>query len=122
MLADEDYIAQCQAQGIYPLVYYPHNIHFLWSATTMEGRSAVAIDSARTSRRRFPPISRADFVALQDFMVTPYYALVRFGRWEEILHRGAAAANLRVCHGHVALRTRNRLHRAPAGSIARNRS
>ena len=26
---DEDYITQCRAQGIYPLAYYPHNIHFL---------------------------------------------------------------------------------------------
>jgi tetratricopeptide (TPR) repeat protein len=27
--ADEDYITQCRAQGVYPLAYYPHNIHFL---------------------------------------------------------------------------------------------
>ncbi|MGH9332939.1 MAG: hypothetical protein ACRD21_04230, partial [Vicinamibacteria bacterium] len=28
-LADEDYITQCRAQGLYPMGYYPHNIHFL---------------------------------------------------------------------------------------------
>ena len=28
--ADEDYISQCLSQGLYPLSYYPHNIHFLW--------------------------------------------------------------------------------------------
>src|SRR5690606_33181080 len=27
---DEQYIAQCNAQGFYPALYYPHNIHFLW--------------------------------------------------------------------------------------------
>jgi hypothetical protein len=27
--ADEDYIVQCRAQGVYPLAYYPHNIHLL---------------------------------------------------------------------------------------------
>lgn len=27
--ADEDYIAQCNAQGLYPAAYYPHNLHFL---------------------------------------------------------------------------------------------
>src|SRR5687767_8977359 len=32
--ADEDYIAQCRAQGIYPLGYYPHNIHFVWMGAT----------------------------------------------------------------------------------------
>ena len=35
---DEEYIAQCNAQGFYPAAYYPHNIHFLWAASTMEGR------------------------------------------------------------------------------------
>ena len=29
---DEAYIAQCNAQGFYPALYYPHNIHFLWAA------------------------------------------------------------------------------------------
>jgi len=45
--ADEDYITQCRAQGVYPLAYYPHNIHFLWDSATMEGRRQVAIEAAR---------------------------------------------------------------------------
>ncbi|MFT7176131.1 MAG: tetratricopeptide (TPR) repeat protein, partial [Halioglobus sp.] len=40
---DENYIAQCNAQGFYPAMYYPHNIHFLWASASMEGRSVVAI-------------------------------------------------------------------------------
>ena len=47
MAADEDYIAQCRAQGLYPMAYYPHNIHFLWFAATFDGQSRVAIESAR---------------------------------------------------------------------------
>ena len=43
---DEAYIAACNAQGFYPAAYYPHNIHFLWAATSMSGQSAVAMDSA----------------------------------------------------------------------------
>ena len=39
--ADEDYIEQCRAQGVYPLAYYPHNIHFLWDSATMEGPKLV---------------------------------------------------------------------------------
>ena len=34
---DEEYIAQCNAQGFYPALYYPHNIHFLWAAASMSG-------------------------------------------------------------------------------------
>src|SRR5262249_10125660 len=47
--ADEDYIAQCRAQGIYPLAYYPHNIHFLWFAASAHGHSPVAIQAAPTT-------------------------------------------------------------------------
>ncbi|HEX6866758.1 MAG TPA: hypothetical protein VF122_05965, partial [Caulobacteraceae bacterium] len=43
---DEDYIAQCRAQGFYPAGYYGHNIHFLWTASEMEGRYAAALDAA----------------------------------------------------------------------------
>ena len=49
--ADEDYITQCRAQGLYPMAYYPHNLHFLWFAATADGQSAVAIDSAQEDRR-----------------------------------------------------------------------
>ena len=38
---DEAYIAQCNAQGFYPALYYPHNIHFLWASATMQGQSAL---------------------------------------------------------------------------------
>jgi hypothetical protein len=46
VVADEDYISQCRAQGLYPMAYYPHNIHFLWFAATMAGESKLAIDAA----------------------------------------------------------------------------
>ncbi len=45
--ADEDYIAQCRAQGLYPLGYYPHNIHFVWIGATMSGQSRLAVEAAR---------------------------------------------------------------------------
>jgi tetratricopeptide (TPR) repeat protein len=86
ILADENYIAQCRAQGIYPLTYYPHNIHFLWSAATMEGRSQVAIDAARKTAGQIPAEALNNIPILQGFLVVPYYALTRFGKWDEILH------------------------------------
>jgi tetratricopeptide (TPR) repeat protein len=83
--ADEDYITQCRAQGIYPLTYYPHNLHFLWAAATMEGRSQVAIDTARKLAAQIPLHALKDSPFLQGFVVVPDYALTRFGKWEEIL-------------------------------------
>jgi hypothetical protein len=55
MLADEDYIAQCRAQGLYPMAYYPHNIHFLWFSATADGQSDKAIKAARKAAAQIAP-------------------------------------------------------------------
>ncbi len=85
MQADEDYITQCRAQGLYPMAYYPHNIHFFWFAVTAEGRSAAAIESARKLAARVDDQTLKVVPILAAFRVVPYYALTRFGRWNEML-------------------------------------
>jgi tetratricopeptide (TPR) repeat protein len=79
---DEEYIIACQAQGEYPLGYYPHNIHFLWSAATFEGKSKIAIESAEKVARR-TPVGMA--IKKQYFLSVPLEAYVRFGKWNDIL-------------------------------------
>lgn len=83
--ADEDYLAQCQAQGLYPVSYYPHNLHFLWAAATLEGRSVVALDAARQVAAKVPHHHAGALSWTADFPVTPLLAYARFGRWKEIL-------------------------------------
>jgi tetratricopeptide (TPR) repeat protein len=83
--ADEEYIAQCRAQGIYPLGYYPHNIHFVWLGATMMGQGKLAVESARKTASAVAHATAEQQPSVQGFMVVPYYALVRFGRWDEIL-------------------------------------
>jgi tetratricopeptide (TPR) repeat protein len=83
--ADEDYLAQCQAQGLYAVSYYPHNLHFLWAAATLEGRSAMAIDAARTIAAKVPHHHAGKLAWTADFPVTPMLAYARFGKWQEIL-------------------------------------
>ena len=83
--ADEDYITQCQAQGIYPMAYYPHNLHFLWFAATMQGRSRIAIASARKTAAQVSDSALAALPLLAGFRVVPWYALTRFGKWDEML-------------------------------------
>jgi tetratricopeptide (TPR) repeat protein len=85
ILADEDYISQCRAQGIYPLGYYPHNIHFLWFGATMAGQSELAIASARKTVASIPAAAVKEVPILQSFLLVEDYALVRFGRWDEVL-------------------------------------
>ncbi|HKU13321.1 MAG TPA: hypothetical protein VJQ52_02945 [Steroidobacteraceae bacterium] len=85
VVADEDYITQCRAQGLYPMAYYPHNIHFLWFAATMAGQSKLAIDAADKTSKSIPVEALKDVPLLQTFLLTHDYALVRFGKWDEIL-------------------------------------
>jgi tetratricopeptide (TPR) repeat protein len=84
--ADEDYITQCRAQGIYPLGYYPHNIHFLWMSSSMEGRSQMALDAAEkaASKIREEKLDGLPSWA-RIFTVIPLYAKMRFGKWDDIL-------------------------------------
>ncbi len=85
ILADEDYIAQCFSQGLYPLAYYPHNIHFLWSSASLLGNSKIAIDAAKKTAEKVPTGELETLTFLQDFAATPLLAYTRFGKWNEIL-------------------------------------
>lgn len=82
---DHDYLAHRQLTGIYPMGYYPHNVHFLWSALTMEGRSQEAIKAARNLRELVPWEAAKQVPALEEFTPSLLFSLVRFGQWEEIL-------------------------------------
>lgn len=85
ILADEDYISQCYSQGMYPLGYYPHNLHFLWSAATLLGNSDIAIDAAKKTAEKVPIGEMITMPFLQDFASIPLLAYTRFGKWNEIL-------------------------------------
>jgi len=87
--ADDAYLAQCRAQGLYPLAYVPHNHDFLWMAATMAGMREAAIEGANHIAHGANP----DFFdepggfggQVQHFAVSPLFAYIRFGMWDEIL-------------------------------------
>ena len=84
--ADEGYIIQCSAQGIYPLGYYPHNVHFLAWAALMQGRSAEAVEASRKVASKVPGDYHGDLWGLfQPFLSMPLYSMTRFGMWDKIL-------------------------------------
>lgn len=85
-MADEAYITQCRAQGLYPLAYYPHNVHFLaWSAMFM-GRQSDAMEAARKVAGKVPADLSSDaWLLYQTFLGQPLYTMVRFGLWSEVL-------------------------------------
>jgi tetratricopeptide (TPR) repeat protein len=91
--ADESYITQCRAQGLYPMGYYPHNIHFLWFAATYDGQSAKAIDAARKVAAKIDDDTLTKVPILAGFRVVPYLALTRFGKFDEMLKEPEPPAN-----------------------------
>jgi tetratricopeptide (TPR) repeat protein len=82
---DEEFIEGQHPMGVYPLAYYPHNIHFLAFASTMAGRSAQAIEASNTLTSKVN-LDVARQVGMLQEMV-PYHALTltTFGKWDEVL-------------------------------------
>jgi len=94
--ADRRYLKQVDTQGAYPLAYVPHNYHFGWATATLEGRSELALRLAREMADMVDEqaMRRRPLTTLQHYWITPLYALVRFGRWNEILARPEPADDL----------------------------
>lgn len=96
--ADDAYLATCRpGVAVYPLAYVPHNHHFLWWASSMEGASAAAIAAADETAKRANVaelIRLPDFVFLQDFMMTPLKARAQLGRWDEVVATPKPEADL----------------------------
>ena len=83
--ADESLFDHTHEQGFYPAAYYAHNIHFLWQAASIEGRSTVAIEAARKLVDVLPDEQIQKVPGAEQFLPTPLFALAQFGRWSEIL-------------------------------------
>lgn len=95
IVADRNYIEKTGAQGVYPMMYYNHNIHFLASAHAMNGRYADAIKTAKELEANIKPHLKA-MPMLE--MFAPYTAvtLVRFHKWQEILKLPEPAGELKI--------------------------
>jgi tetratricopeptide (TPR) repeat protein len=89
-LADEAYISQCNAQGIVPLAYYPHNIHFqVWSAMLL-GNSKNAMMAARKIEAMMPDRLKDNSFGMNEmFRSQPMLTMVRFGMWDDVLKEPA---------------------------------
>jgi len=80
--------------NFYSVAYYPHNIHFESVAAAMMGDSATAIDAARRLVDAIPEQAYQDLPFFEDFRPMPYQALVRFGRWQEMIDEPAPGEQL----------------------------
>ena len=81
---DRAYIKQTGAQGIYPIMYYSHNLHFVAACGAMNGRYAEARKSADLLIANVAPHVK-DMPPLEGFMTIPMAVEIRFHHWNEIL-------------------------------------
>ena len=81
--ADEAYMKARGAEGLYAMMYYAHNLHFLAIADSMSGRFADAQVAARRLEAYVAPFVKG-MPMLEGFMTVSPLLLVRFHRWDEI--------------------------------------
>jgi tetratricopeptide (TPR) repeat protein len=92
--ADQHYLEERHLSGIYPIAYYPHNIHFLWTALIMQGRSADALKSAHDLIHTVSIDTIRQAPELEFLLTTPLFTMVRFGQWDEVLRQAEPPADL----------------------------
>jgi tetratricopeptide (TPR) repeat protein len=81
---DRAYIKSSGAQGIYPMMYYSHNLHFIAMCSAMNGDYAEAKKNADLLAEHVGPHVK-DMPPLEGFMTIPMAVDVRFHRWDDIL-------------------------------------
>lgn len=95
---DREYIEKTGAQGLYTMMYYNHNIHFLASASALKGRYADAIKAAREIENNVAPHLKA-MPMLEMFRPYAIVTLVRFNRWDDILKVPKPDESLKITTG-----------------------
>lgn len=96
---DRAYIEAQKPQGIYPMMYYVHNMHMAWAALSFEGRSQEAVRMARTLADHVSPDAVRQMPPMEFWLPVPYFALARFAKWDEVLSEPAPPPDLRYTAG-----------------------
>jgi tetratricopeptide (TPR) repeat protein len=82
--ADKAFVERTGASGIYPLMYWTHNLHFISYARAQQGRYEEARQAARDMTQN---VGDADLKMqmLEGFHLYPLMVDLRFHRWDDIL-------------------------------------
>jgi len=92
---DRAYIKATGVQGIYPMMYYSHNLHFVAMCGAMNGRYAEARKNADLLVANVGPHVK-DMPPLEGFMTIPVAVEIRFHHWNEILKMPAPDASMKT--------------------------
>jgi len=92
---DRAYLKATGAQGIYPMMYYSHNLHFIAMCAAMNGNYAESRKNADLLLANVAPHVK-EMPPLQGFTTIPLAVEVRFHHWNEILKMPQPDASLQT--------------------------
>jgi tetratricopeptide (TPR) repeat protein len=92
---DEQYFKKAGQQGMYPAMYYGHNLQFQSAAAMFAGRYAEAKESARQTVALLEPLGDASPM-LEPYTLQQAWVALRFGRWADALAQNPPAATRTV--------------------------
>ena len=81
---DRAYIKASGAQGIYPMMYYSHNLHFIAMCSAMDGNYLEAKKGGDMLAAHVAPHVK-EMPPLEGFMTIPLAVDIRFHQWDSIL-------------------------------------
>jgi tetratricopeptide (TPR) repeat protein len=81
---DRAYIKATGVQGIYPMMYYSHNLHFIAMCSAMNGNYLEAKKNGDLLTQNVGPHVK-DMPPLEGFMTIPVAVEIRFHHWNELL-------------------------------------
>jgi hypothetical protein len=96
---DRKYIERTGATGIYRLMYYSHNLHFVSYARMMQGRYDEALDYSKRLRQNVQG-SIDDMPMLTPYGAFEWLVLTRFGKWNEMLTEPEPRENAPALHAY----------------------
>ena len=92
--ADEAFLAKSKEGGVYPFMYYTHNIHFLCVSEMIEGRRRDALRDARLLETKVPLNEVREMPWAEFLLPMPYWVEARFSEWDLILTEPAPPKDL----------------------------
>jgi hypothetical protein len=82
---DEGYIKQFAPQGVYPLGYYSHNLHFIMVSAQMSGEAALAIAASDKLAKNIPDEVAKAVPLVVPMKAAPYFTHAQFSDTATIL-------------------------------------
>lgn len=99
IIADRNYIQKSGANGLYPAMYYNHNIHMLAASYAGNGNYAGAIKAAKELAANAGPLVKA-VPPLEMFMPYAVITMTRFHKWDEMLNYPKPAPEMLITTAH----------------------